>query len=46
MASADPPLATRDHVHLTKAGYSAMADLLYGDLMREYERWKASPRTS
>jgi lysophospholipase L1-like esterase len=46
MASAQPPLAASDHVHLTKAGYEAMADLLFGDLMREYEKWKARPRTS
>jgi lysophospholipase L1-like esterase len=46
MASMDPPLAARDHVHLTKLGYEGMADLLYGDVMRAYEMWKASPRTS
>jgi lysophospholipase L1-like esterase len=46
MASADPPLAARDHVHLTKAGYEAMADSLFADLMRAYETWKAQPRTS
>ena len=44
MASAEPPLAARDHVHLTKPGYEAMADLLFGDVMREYEKWK-TPRT-
>ncbi|HZK89212.1 MAG TPA: hypothetical protein VFC56_03600 [Stellaceae bacterium] len=46
MASADPPLAARDRVHLTKPGYEAMADLLFGDVMREYEKRKAPPRTS
>jgi GDSL-like lipase/acylhydrolase family protein len=46
MASADPPRAARDHVHLTKSGYEGTADLLYGDVMRAYEIWKASPRTS
>jgi lysophospholipase L1-like esterase len=47
MASADPPLAMPDHVHLNKPGYEAMADLLYGDLMRGYDLWKAQqPRTS
>jgi lysophospholipase L1-like esterase len=47
MVSAGPPLAMPDHVHLSKPGYEAMADLLYGDLMRGYEQWKAQqPRTS
>jgi hypothetical protein len=46
MGAADPPLAAHDHVHLTKPGYEGMADLLFGDLMREYERWKAQPPTS
>ncbi|HTZ36146.1 MAG TPA: hypothetical protein VMB84_08990, partial [Stellaceae bacterium] len=46
MGSAVPPLAARDHVHLTRPGYEAMADLLFGDLMREYESWKARPPTS
>jgi lysophospholipase L1-like esterase len=46
MAEADPPQAMPDHVHLNSPGYRAMADLLFGDLMREYERWKAQPRTS
>ena len=35
-----------DHVHLSTPGYEAMADLLFGDLMRGYEAWKAQPRTS
>ena len=46
MAQADPPRAMQDHVHLNTPGYRTMADLLFGDLMREYERWKAQPRTS
>jgi lysophospholipase L1-like esterase len=46
MAQADPPQAMQDHVHLSTPGYRAMADLLFGDLMREYERWKAQQRTS
>jgi lysophospholipase L1-like esterase len=45
MAAADQPLAASDHVHLSRAGYEAMADLLFGDLMREYEKWKAPPRS-
>jgi hypothetical protein len=46
VAALDPPRAARDHVHLTKAGYAAMADLLFADMMREYRKWKALPRTS
>ncbi|MBV9863407.1 MAG: hypothetical protein JO267_14810 [Alphaproteobacteria bacterium] len=36
----DPPLAAPDHVHMTKAGYTAAAEVLFGDLMAEYEKWK------
>ena len=46
MSRANPPLAMPDHVHLSTPGYEAMADLLFGDLMRAYETWKAQPRTS
>ena len=46
MAAASPPLAMPDHVHLSSPGYQAMADLLFGDLMRGYELWKAQPHTS
>jgi lysophospholipase L1-like esterase len=46
ISQANPPLAMPDHVHLSGAGYQAMADLLFGDLMRAYEAWKAQPRTS
>ncbi len=46
MSRANPPLAMPDHVHLNTPGYEAMADLLFGDLMRAYETWKAPPRTS
>jgi len=46
MSQANPPLAMPDHVHLSSAGYQAMADLLFSDLMRAYEVWKAQPRTS
>jgi len=38
----DPPLGAGDHVHMTRAGYAAAADRLFGDLMGEYERWKQS----
>ena len=46
MTGANPPLAMPDHVHLSTPGYQAMADLLFADLMRSYEIWKAQPRTS
>lgn len=46
MSAATPPLAMPDHVHLSTAGYQAMADLLFADLLRAYEAWKAQPRTS
>jgi len=46
MAAANPSLAMADHVHLSTPGYQAIADLLFGDLMRDYDRWKAQPRTS
>ncbi|HTW54266.1 MAG TPA: GDSL-type esterase/lipase family protein [Stellaceae bacterium] len=46
MSQANPPLAMPDHVHLSSAGYQVMADLLFSDLMRAYETWKAQPRTS
>jgi lysophospholipase L1-like esterase len=46
MSRATPPLAMPDHVHLSAPGYEAMADLLFGDLMRAYEAWKAQPPTS
>jgi lysophospholipase L1-like esterase len=46
MTGANPPLAMPDHVHLSAPGYQAMADLLFADLMRGYEIWKAQPRTS
>jgi lysophospholipase L1-like esterase len=46
MSAADPPLAMPDRVHLSSAGYRAIADLLFADLMRAYEEWKALPRTS
>jgi lysophospholipase L1-like esterase len=46
MTGANPPLAMPDHVHLSTPGYQAMADLLFADLMRGYEMWKAQPRTS
>ena len=38
----DPPWAFPDHVHLNKLGYDAAADVLFFDLISEYERWKKS----
>ena len=46
MTRASPPLAMPDHVHLTKAGYEAMADALFTDLMRAYDDWRIHPPTS
>lgn len=46
MIGANPPLAMPDHVHLSTPGYQAMGDLLFADLMRAYEIWKAQSRTS
>jgi lysophospholipase L1-like esterase len=34
----DPPMAMPDHVHLSKLGYTASADILFDDLMTEYAR--------
>ncbi|MBV8890336.1 MAG: hypothetical protein JO267_01820 [Alphaproteobacteria bacterium] len=44
LAGLDPPLAAADHVHLTKTGYAAAADILFQDLMAEYERTKRDAR--
>jgi lysophospholipase L1-like esterase len=41
MANADPPLAMPDRVHLSRAGYEGIADMLFGDLMNAYSDWKA-----
>jgi lysophospholipase L1-like esterase len=38
----DPPWAFPDHVHLNKLGYGATADVLFFDLINEYEKWKKS----
>lgn len=46
MIAAEPPLAMPDHVHLSKSGYEAMADVLFADLMGEFERWQAQARGS
>jgi len=44
MAGADPPLAMPDHVHLNKSGYETIADLLFTDLMSDYDRWRTRNR--
>lgn len=41
MSLADPALAMPDHVHLSRAGYERMGDMLFGDLMNAYSEWKA-----
>jgi lysophospholipase L1-like esterase len=46
MTAAEPPLAMPDHVHLSRSGYETIADLLFADLMREYDRWHAQARGS
>jgi lysophospholipase L1-like esterase len=38
-ASADPPLAHSDHVHLRSPGYAITADALFAALMAGYERY-------
>lgn len=38
-ASADPPLASADHVHLLTRGYQATADKLFEDLMQGYQEY-------
>ena len=39
-ALADPPIAYKDHVHFTDAGYRQWADALSGALLDEYTRWR------
>ena len=39
-ALADPPIAFKDHVHLTKLGYERWADALSGALLEDYDRWR------
>ncbi len=46
MSAANPRQAMPDHVHLSTPGYDGIADLLFGDLMRGYDIWKAQSRTS
>jgi len=36
LAQQSPPLATRDHVHLTMKGYEALGDALLESLMMGY----------
>ena len=41
MANSEPALAMPDRVHLRRAGYEAVSDTLFGDLMNAYSEWKA-----
>src|SRR5690606_14585450 len=36
----EPPLAYKDHVHLTTEGYARWADALSGALLEELARWQ------
>ncbi|NVB81667.1 MAG: hypothetical protein HOV81_24950 [Kofleriaceae bacterium] len=36
---AEPPVAFKDHVHLTKLGYERWADALSGAILEDYARW-------
>lgn len=45
MVLADPPLAARDHVHLTGLGYQAWADALVDALLAAYETWQSRALT-
>jgi len=42
LVSHDPPWAFPDHVHLTRLGAAASADVLFFDLIEAYRRWKSS----
>ncbi|MFO0679651.1 MAG: GDSL-type esterase/lipase family protein [Polyangiaceae bacterium] len=39
-ASESPPRGGRDHVHLTKAGYAALANAFVHDLLLAYASWR------
>ncbi len=38
--TSEPPLAYKDHVHLTTEGYARWANALSGALLEEYARWQ------
>jgi lysophospholipase L1-like esterase len=40
-AAEHPPRAVRDRVHLTRQGYSDLAESFVGDLLRAYAMWRA-----
>jgi lysophospholipase L1-like esterase len=40
LVSRDPPWAFPDHVHLTRLGYAATADVLFYDLAAAYQKWQ------
>jgi len=39
--SFDPPLSAEDHVHLRQDGYRKTAELLFNELMAQYDRYRA-----
>ncbi|MBI5481915.1 MAG: hypothetical protein HY906_23880, partial [Deltaproteobacteria bacterium] len=39
---ASPPLAHRDHVHLTRMGYQQLAERYVADLLDAYDAWRAA----
>ena len=39
---ADPPMASADHLHLLALGYRATADKLFAEIMRHYDRHRAT----
>ncbi len=43
---ANPPLASSDYIHFTPRGANLMAEMFYKALMLEYNRYKASLKTS
>ena len=38
----DPPMASADHLHLLTPGYRATADALFAEIMRHYDRHRAT----
>ncbi|MFO0675910.1 MAG: GDSL-type esterase/lipase family protein [Polyangiaceae bacterium] len=41
-ASVEPPLARKDRVHMTKAGYERLGAGFAGELLRTFDLWKAT----
>jgi len=44
--NADPPLAARDHIHMTSAGYARSADALFAHLMTAYSAWQSAAQVA